>query len=88
MARTSETAAPVEGKEAQFRLPGVEREYCATSGTFANGQISCSNMAVSKIGPNIYVSEPKFYTGTFDLLALKVILGTSGHLVHLSQNGL
>ena len=24
---------------------------CATSGTLANGQVSCSNMAILKIGP-------------------------------------
>ena len=53
----------------------LEREYkciCATSGTFANDQGSCPNMAIWKIGP--YVSEPKFYTGMFDLLVFKVIL--------------
>ncbi len=39
---------PVELKQAQFHPPGVERG-CATSGTLANGQLSCPNMAILKI---------------------------------------
>ncbi len=65
--------------QALFEPCGIERVLCATSGTFANGQISCPNVAILKINP--YVNEPKFYTGTFDLLVFKVILGSFGALV-------
>ncbi len=38
-------------------------------------------MTILKIGPYMYVSEPKFYTGTFDILVFNVILGSFGALV-------
>ncbi len=53
--------------------PWDRKRIWETSGTFANGQVSCTNMAILKIGP--HVTEPKFYVGTFDLLVFKVILG-------------
>ncbi len=60
-------------------MPFDRKRVCETSGTLANGKVSCPNMEISKMGP--YVNEPKFCTGTFDLLVFKVMLGSFGALV-------
>ncbi len=50
IARISEAAAS-RGKQAQFWPPGVEIEYMCNFRNLANGQVSCPNLAILKIGP-------------------------------------
>ncbi len=45
--------------------------------------IPCPSMALLEIGPYMYVNEPKFQSGTFDLLVFRVILESRG--AHISK---
>ncbi len=50
---------PQSKNKPKFDPLGVERGICATSGTLANGQVSCPNMAILTIGPYLGNRCPK-----------------------------